>query len=252
MLHIELVTLFPAMFDALTEQGVVGRAIKQGLARLNCVNPRDFTQDSHRTVDDRPYGGGPGMLMMVEPLLAAVRHSQKQLASAGCKAPKVVYLSPQGQQFSQQKAQQISESQGLILVCGRYEGVDERFINEVVDEEWSIGDFVVSGGELPAMLMLDAAIRLLPGALGHGESAQQDSFVGQLLDCPHYTRPEDWQGNLVPPVLLSGDHKKIRRWRLAQSLERTVERRPDLLRDRAFDNEETDLLAAYWQGRQYD
>lgn len=235
-MRLDVVTLFPGMFDALRE-GVSGRAIKRGLVDLQLWNPRDYTQDVHRTVDDRPYGGGPGMVMMVAPLVAAIEDA-KQAAPAS----RVVYLSPQGKRFDQQAAEQLSQLDGLILIAGRYEGIDERVIDTFVDEEWSLGDYVLSGGELPAMVLMDSVIRLLPGALGHADSAQQDSFVDGLLDCPHYTRPEEVLGQTVPDVLLSGNHERIRRWRLQQALGRTWLRRPDLIKDRELSEEEQLLL----------
>lgn len=224
-MKIAVVTLFPEMFTAVTDFGVSGRAVKQGLLELAHFNPRQFTSDRHQTVDDRPYGGGPGMVMMIEPLRSAITDARQWIAGSA----KVVYLSPQGQVLNQQGVRSLATSGDLILVCGRYEGVDERLITLEVDEEWSIGDYVLSGGELPAMVMLDAIIRQLPGALGHSNSASEDSFANGLLDCPHYTRPEQYEGLAVPEVLLSGNHAKIRQWRHEQSLQRTRQRRPDLL-----------------------
>lgn len=235
-MRFDVVTLFPEMFEAL-RAGIPGRACDKGLASIHCWNPRDYADDIHRTVDDRPYGGGPGMVMKVEPLRAAISDARK--ASRGSK---VIYLSPQGERFDQEAAQQMSQTDGLILLAGRYEGIDERLIELDVDEEWSLGDYVLSGGELAAMVMIDAMIRLLPGALGHRQSAQQDSHVDGLLDCPHYTRPEMIDGLMVPQVLLSGDHEKIRQWRLQQSLGRTWLRRPDLLKQRDMSAEESNLL----------
>jgi len=221
-----VITLFPEMFTALTEYGVVGRAFREEAPKVSllCVNPREFTTDKHQTVDDRPYGGGPGMVMRAEPLAAAVAFAREQLPRA-----KVIYLSPQGSQLNQEAVQQFAARDEMILVAGRYEGVDERFIQSCVDEEWSIGDYVLSGGELAAMVWVDAVVRLLPGVLGHQESAAQDSFSEGVLDCPHYTRPESWNEQRVPEVLLSGDHEAIRRWRREQSQQRTQQRRPDLL-----------------------
>jgi tRNA (guanine37-N1)-methyltransferase len=224
-MRLGIVTLFPEMFAALTDYGVVGRAFREGICSLQCWNPRDFTTDRHKTVDDRPYGGGPGMVMRVEPLAAAVAAARQTLPEA-----KVIYLSPQGKVLAQSGVNGLAHSSQLILVAGRYEGVDERFIQGCVDEEWSIGDYVLSGGELAAMVLVDAMVRQLPGVLGHDESAQQDSFSEGLLDCPHYTRPESWDGREVPAVLLGGNHEKIRRWRQEQALQRTRERRPDLLK----------------------
>ncbi|MDP5030266.1 MAG: tRNA (guanosine(37)-N1)-methyltransferase TrmD [Paraglaciecola sp.] len=236
-----VVTLFPEMLQMFTQQGVTGRAVKNGKVQVECFNPRDFTHDKHRTVDDRPYGGGPGMLMMVQPLKDAILAAK---TAAGEKT-KVIYLSPQGKKLDQAGVRELAENTSLILVAGRYEGIDERVIQSQVDEEWSIGDYVLSGGELPAMILMDAISRLVPGVLGHEQSAQQDSFSDGLLDCPHYTRPENLDGKLVPKVLLSGDHDKIRQWRLQQSLGRTWLRRPELLNDLALTEEQQRLLAEY-------
>ncbi len=244
-MQIAVVSLFPEMFAAVSEYGVSGRALKQGLASLHCVNPRDFTSDRHRTVDDRPYGGGPGMLMKVDPLRQAIGAAR---ARAGQQGP-VIYLSPQGERFDQAMATMLAEQPSMVLVAGRYEGVDERLIETAVDRELSIGDFVLSGGELAAMVVIDAVIRQLPGALGHARSADEDSFSDGLLDCPHYTRPEVFEGRRVPEVLLSGDHGEIRRWRLRQALGRTLERRPDLLEQRTLTTEEQELLAEYLRER---
>jgi tRNA (guanine37-N1)-methyltransferase len=220
-----VITLFPEMFSALTESGVSRRALQSNLYTLQSWNPRQFTQDRHKTVDDRPYGGGPGMVMLYQPLKDTLQAIRAQASTR----PHVVYLSPQGKPLTQAKVAVLAEREHLVLLCGRYEGVDERLLISEVDEEISIGDFVVSGGELPAMMLMDAVIRLLPGALGHAQSAEQDSFSDGLLDCPHYTRPEEIDGMAVPSVLLEGNHAKIAAWRQAQKLERTRERRPDLL-----------------------
>jgi len=236
-----VVTLFPEMLQALTEQGVSGRAVKQDKVSVACWNPRDFTHDKHQTVDDRPYGGGPGMLMKVQPLRDAI-HAAKAAAGEGAK---VIYMSPQGRKLDQQGVLELVQQEKLILVAGRYEGIDERLIDDEIDEEWSIGDFVLSGGELAAMTLMDAVIRLVPGVLGHEQSAQQDSFMEGLLDCPHYTRPEDYDGQLVPEVLLSGNHEKIRKWRLKQALGRTWQRRPDLLAALELTTEQQKLLTEY-------
>lgn len=240
-MQIAVVSLFPDMFDAVTAYGVTGRAVKLGLVRVSHSNPRDFTVDKHRTVDDRPYGGGPGMLMKIDPLRQAIAAAKEQVRAQA----RVVYLSPQGQRFDHRKAVEMAQEEALILVAGRYEGVDERLIETEVDEELSIGDYVLSGGELAAMVVIDAVTRQLPGVLGHGASAEEDSYVNGLLDCPHYTRPEAFAGRVVPDVLLSGDHEKIRRWRLKQALGRTYERRPDLLQGRVMTPEEQELLADY-------
>jgi tRNA (guanine37-N1)-methyltransferase len=244
-MRIALVSLFPEMFSAVSDHGVVGRAVEQNLVTLSHSNPRDYTADKHRTVDDRPYGGGPGMLMKIEPLQQAIA-AAREVAGQGAK---VVYLSPQGKRFGHSMALELAELEGLILVAGRYEGVDERLIEAQVDEELSIGDYVLSGGELAAMVVIDAVTRQLPGVLGHECSAQEESFVNDLLDCPHYTRPERHEERDVPDVLLSGNHKEIRRWRLKQALGRTRERRPDLLQGRAMTPEEETLLAEYLRER---
>ncbi|WP_428239764.1 tRNA (guanosine(37)-N1)-methyltransferase TrmD [Gynuella sp.] len=238
-----IVSLFPEMFGAVTDSGVTGRAVKKGLIEVDFWNPRDFTQDVHRTVDDRPFGGGPGMVMKVEPLLAALR-AAKARAGAGVRT---IYLSPQGRQLDQPGVSELVEAEKLILVCGRYEGIDERIIETEIDEEWSIGDFVLSGGELAAMCLFDAVSRQVPGVLGHEGSAEQDSFMNGLLDCPHYTRPEIFKGLAVPQVLLSGHHENIRRWRLKQSLGRTWLKRPDLLQHRNLDKLEQTLLDEFMQ-----
>lgn len=238
-LWVGAVTLFPEMFSVFTEQGVFGRAVRNGIIDFNCFNPRDFALDKHNTVDDRPYGGGPGMLMMVQPLRDAI-HAAK---AAGGQGAKVIYLSPQGRKLDQQGVRELSENQRLILVCGRYEGIDERVIEAEIDEEWSIGDYVLSGGELPALTLIDAVSRYIPGVLGHKLSAEQDSFSDGLLDCPHYTRPEVLDDKQVPEVLLSGNHKAIETWRLTESLRRTWLRRPELFNHLALTDEQTKLLA---------
>jgi tRNA (guanine37-N1)-methyltransferase len=241
---IGVITLFPEMFSAVTEYGVVGKAFKQGKAQLTLWNPRDFTTDKHRTVDDRPYGGGPGMLMKVEPLAKAIEAAKQAALEAEPKqqAAKVVYLSPQGVPMVQAKVAQEATGEKLILVAGRYEGIDERLIDSLIDEQWSIGDFVLSGGELPAMSIIDAMVRLLPGVLGHSDSANEDSFSDGLLDCPHYTRPELLDGQAVPKVLLSGDHKAIAKWRHQQALGRTLKFRPELIDKRTLSSEEQKLM----------
>lgn len=243
----DIVTLFPEMFSALTESGVTARALKQGYYQIGLHNPRDFTQDRHRTVDDRPYGGGPGMVMMPAPLQAAIQQAKQQVVHSECgtKPAKVIYLSPQGRPLNQGLVTELLNESHLILVAGRYEGVDERLIRQEVDLELSIGDYVLSGGELGVMVVMDAVIRQIPGVLGHADSAEQDSFRHGLLDCPHYTRPECHQGALVPAVLLSGDHAAIAEWRLMQSLGRTEERRPDLLAQYELTRKEQQLLEIY-------
>jgi tRNA (guanine37-N1)-methyltransferase len=236
-MRIDVVTLFPEMIRERSSQGIQGRALAQGLVELVTWNPRDFSTDKHRSVDDRPYGGGPGMVMQVQPLCAAIRAAR----AAGPQAD-VIYLSPQGQRFTQQRARELAQQERIILVAGRYEGIDERVIGLEVDEELSIGDYVLSGGELPALLVMDAVTRLLPGALGDENSAQEDSFMDGLLDYPHYTRPEQIEGRPVPEVLLGGNHAAIRRWRHKQALGRTWQRRPDLLEDMQLDVEQQALL----------
>lgn len=239
MLDVQVLTLMPSMFEALTQYGVSGRAVEKGLLGVHCVNPRDYAEDRHRTVDDKPYGGGPGMVMAVRPLKAALSAAQARFDS---QAP-VIYLSPQGRKLQQSDVARFSGFDRMILLCGRYEGIDERFVEAYVDEEISIGDYVLSGGELPAMVLLDAMIRLLPGALGSEESAAQDSFsTANLLDHPHYTRPENVDGMAVPEVLLSGDHAKIAEWREQQSLKRTLERRPDLIEESELTTRQLILL----------
>lgn len=241
MLKIAVVSIFPEMFNAIADFGISGRAIKQGLVELKTWTPRDFAHDRHSTVDERPYGGGPGMVMMVQPLRDAIAAARSW---AGNDA-KVIYLSPQGRTLDQTGVTELSGYPNMVLVAGRYEGIDERLLQTVIDEEWSIGDYVLSGGELPAMVLIDAVIRMVPGALGHVLSAEQDSFTDGLLDCPHYTRPEDFEGMRVPEVLLSGNHELIRRWRLKQSLGRTWLRRPDLLQARNLTEEQQKLLTEY-------
>jgi tRNA (guanine37-N1)-methyltransferase len=247
MLQFDVITLFPQMFDAVTASGVIGRAREKGFYQLVAWNPRDFAHNAYRTVDDRPYGGGPGMVMMPEPLgkaLAAARQRQK---STGVKRPRVIHLSPQGRLLNHHRVMELAAGQGMVLLAGRYEGVDERVIAREVDDEISIGDYVLSGGELAAMVVIDCIVRQLPGVLGDAESASQDSFVNGLLDCPHYTRPEVYEGEPVPQVLLSGNHAEIRRWRLKQALGRTWQRRPDLLRQRALSDDERGLLEEFKQ-----
>ena len=241
MMQIEVISLFPEMFTALTEHGITSRAKQRDLYQLNLINPREYTQDVHHTVDDRPYGGGPGMVMMAEPLAAAIKDAKASLQAKGL-TPKVIHLSPRGQPLTHEKVMALKDNQGLVLLASRYEGVDQRVLESLVDEEISIGDYVLSGGELPAMVLLDAIIRQLPGALGDADSAQEDSFVNGLLDYPHYTRPEVFKGLAVPSVLLSGHHAKIRQWRLQQSLLLTRAKRPDLLAARQLTKEEARLL----------
>ena len=240
-LRFDVITLFPEMFVALTESGITRRALERGLWQLACWNPRQWARDVHRTVDDRPYGGGPGMVMMAAPLEQAIAAAK---VGAGGTA-KVICLSPQGRRIDQRRVKELAAGDGAILLCGRYEGIDERLMERCVDEELSLGDFVLSGGELAAMALMDACIRQLPGALNDEASAVEDSFAAGWLDCPHYTRPEVYEGCSVPDVLLSGNHERIRRWRLKQALGRTWQRRPDLLEARALSREEADLLAEF-------
>ena len=240
-MRIDVITLFPESLEGLADLGVTGRAIREGRVLLKTWNPRDFATDRHRTVDDRPYGGGPGMVMAVEPLRSTIAAAQSEQAS---ETP-VSLMSPQGRKLNQAGVEELAARQGLILVCGRYEGIDERLIQSEVDEEWSIGDYVISGGELAAAVIIDSVTRLLPGVLGHEQSAVEDSFVDDLLDHPHYTRPEVVGGEAVPQVLLSGDHEAIRRWRRKQALGRTWQRRPDLLENRQLDKEAELLLKEF-------
>lgn len=233
-----VVSLFPEMVSTIADYGVVGRALDRGLVSLDFENPRDHTSDAHRTVDDRPYGGGPGMVMKFEPLAKAVRDSRAKMPEGS----PVVYLSPQGAVFDQSVAKRYAALPGLVLLAGRYEGIDERLVESEVDEELSLGDFVLSGGEVAAMAVIDAVVRLLPEVLGDEESAQQDSFEGGLLDYPHYTRPEVLEGREVPDVLVSGDHARIARWRQKQALGRSFLRRPDLLQELVLDDEQQELL----------
>ncbi len=235
-MYIQAVTLFAEMFHSITEHGVTGRALQRGLWRFDAINPRQFADNKLGYIDDRPFGGGPGMIMMAEPLKAAIDTAKSRQNG------KVIYLSPQGAPLTHRKVIELSELEGLILVCGRYEGIDERLLTSSVDEEISIGDFVVSGGELPAMMLMDAVLRLIPGVLGDADSARQDSFANGLLDCPHYTRPIEFQGMAVPAVLRSGNHALIAEWRLEQALRRTLLRRPDLLAERELTPEESRLL----------
>ena len=239
-MRIQVITLFPEEFSPLVSLGVTGRGISSGKVALELLNPREFATDRHRTVDDRPYGGGPGMVMAVEPLRSTIRAAKERAGLA-----KASLLSPQGRPLDQDAVRELAQREELIFVCGRYEGIDERLIELEIDEEWSIGDYVLSGGELAAAVLIDAVTRLLPGVLGDEQSAQQDSFMDGLLDCQHYTRPEEIEGLTVPPVLLSGDHGAIERWRKKQSLGRTWLRRPELLEELALDTESAALLAEF-------
>lgn len=238
----DVVTLFPQMFDAISQFGITSRAFEKKIVELSLWNPRDFTTDNHRTVDDRPYGGGPGMVMLAEPLEQAIAAAKARQQAAGVVSPKVIHLSPSGKPLTHEIVMSLADEQGFVLLASRYEGVDERVLSRLVDEEYSIGDYVLSGGELPAMVLMDAVIRQLPGVLGDADSAIEDSFVNGLLDCPHYTRPQEYAGMRVPEVLLSGNHAKIKQWRLKMSLQRTRDKRPDLLVERPLSKEESRLL----------
>lgn len=240
-MRIDVITLFPELVQALQDYGVVGRALRAEHVELSLTNPRDFTADVNNRVDDRPYGGGPGMVLQYAPLSLALDKVESQSSTQ----PKVVYLSPQGRQLDQKTVRSLSQHKHIVLLCGRYEGVDERLIDTRVDEELSIGDYVISGGELAAMVLIDAMVRTLPGVLGDEQSAEQDSFEQGLLDCPHYTRPESIDGCDVPDVLLSGDHQKIAQWRLKQMLGRTFTRRPDMMEKRQLSEQEQQLLDEY-------
>ncbi len=243
-MRFDVISLFPELFEIVTRHGVTGRAVQRRIVDLALWNPRDYTTDRHRSVDDRPYGGGPGMVMLVKPLRDAIRAARAQAP-----ASRVIYLSPQGRRLDQVAVVDLAARPGMILVAGRYEGIDQRVIDGEVDEEWSIGDYVLSGGELAAMVMMDAVIRVLPGVLGHEQSAEQDSFMAGLLDHPHYTRPEEIDGATVPAVLMQGDHEAIRRWRLKQALGRTWLKRPDLLQSLALTAEQQLLLAEFKRER---
>ena len=240
-LRFAAVTLFPEMFEAITRFGISRRAFEKGISTLTAHNPRDFATDRYKTIDDRPFGGGPGMVMMPEPLEKAIDAARAATQADGAVAT-VIYLSPQGVPLTDGLVRDLAQKKALVFVCGRYEGIDERVIQRQVDLEISIGDFVVSGGELPAMMLMDAILRYQPGVLNDTQSAEEDSFATGLLDCPHYTRPEIYEDCAVPEVLLSGNHAKIRVWRLAESLKRTRNRRPDLLEGRALSKEEMQLL----------
>ena len=244
-MRVDVVTLFPEMFTALTEHGVTGRAVRQGLIELACWNPRDYARDRHRTVDDRPFGGGPGMLMKTGPLLDCLAAVREDTGAEAASVSRVVYLSPQGSRLDHATVARLAGTPRLALLCGRYQGIDQRVIDSAVDEEVSLGDFVISGGEIAAMALIDAMIRLLPGALGDRDSAAGDSFADGLLLGPEYTRPEEVAGGKAPAVLLSGDHEAIRRWRLMQKLGATWRKRPDLLAGRELNEEEQQLLDEY-------
>jgi tRNA (guanine37-N1)-methyltransferase len=242
VIQFDIVTLFPPMFDAISQHGITARALENKLYSLSLWNPRDYTTDNHRTVDDRPYGGGPGMVMLAEPLEQAIQAAKAKQIAAGVAKPKVIHMSPSGKPLTHEIVMQLVAEQGLVVLASRYEGVDQRLLDRMVDAEYSIGDYVLSGGELPAMVLMDAIVRQLPGALGGADSAIEDSFVDGLLDCPHYTRPEEYAGAKVPDVLTSGNHAKIKQWRLKMSLKRTRDQRPDLLAVRSLSKEESRLL----------
>jgi tRNA (guanine37-N1)-methyltransferase len=245
MINFDVVTLFPEMFVALTDSGITQRARDKGFYQLVLWNPRDFSGNAYRSVDDRPYGGGPGMVMSAEPLAKAMRAARQRQESSGIRGTRTIYLSPQGRPMTQRVVEELQDQKGLVLLAGRYEGVDERLLQNEVDDEISIGDYVLSGGELPAMVLMDALIRRIPGVLNDAESAKQDSFVEGLLDCPHYTRPEVFGNEAVPAVLLSGHHAEIETWRMKQALGRTWQRRPDLLEKLRLTTAQAKLLEEY-------
>ena len=248
-MQLGIVTLFPEMFAAVTEHGISGRAVRSGLMNLELFNPRDYTTDKHRTVDDKPFGGGPGMLMKTEPLMASIAAARKAVAEKqmiGEKA-RVIYLSPQGQTLKQDSIIDLAKRESMVLLCGRYQGIDNRVLESEIDEEWSLGDFVITGGELAAMTLIDAMTRFQPGALGNEGSALEDSFSNGLLHSPEYTRPQSIDGSDVPKVLLSGDHEAIRKWRLKQSLGATWLKRPDLLQAMSLEIEQEELLEQFKQ-----
>jgi tRNA (guanine37-N1)-methyltransferase len=249
-MRFDVVTIFPEMFDAIADFGITRRALDEKRFGFATWNPRDFASDAHRTVDDRPYGGGPGMVMLAEPLEAAIDRAVGAQKEAGVASPKVVLMSPQGDRLGERLLHELGREAGLVLVAGRYEGIDERLVRRCVDREVSIGDFVTSGGELPAMVLIDCLVRRLPGSLNDERSAGEDSFSSGLLDWPHYTRPESWKGMEVPKVLVSGNHAAIARWRRKQALGRTWERRPDLLEGRALSKEDAQLLEEYRREQQ--
>ena len=250
MKQFDVITIFPAMLDALADHGITARALDEKRFGLKGWDPRDFAEDNYRRVDDRPYGGGPGMVMMAEPLQKCIDAAKQRQRDAGVERPKVVLMSPQGERLSEALVKELAEEDGLVIVAGRYEGVDERLVQRSVDREVSIGDYVTSGGELPAMVLIDCVVRRLPGSLNDAESAAQDSFSDGLLDWPHYTRPEQWQGARVPDVLMSGNHAAIARWRRKTALGRTWDRRPDLVDEAALSREDRQLLEEYRREQQ--
>jgi tRNA (guanine37-N1)-methyltransferase len=248
--HFDVITIFPEMFDALVDHGITRRALDEKRFELKTWDPRDFTTDNYRRVDDRPYGGGPGMVMLAEPLRASIDAAKSRQCDAGVARPKVLLMSPQGERLSEALVQELANEPGLVLIAGRYEGVDERLVKQCVDREVSIGDYVTSGGELPAMVVIDCLVRRLPGSLNDAESALQDSFSAGLLDWPHYTRPEEWNETRVPDVLLSGNHAAIARWRRKQALGRTYDRRPELVDESRLAREDRQLLEEYRREQQ--
>ena len=250
MNHFDVITIFPEMFDALADHGITRRALDEKVFELKAWDPRDFTSDNYRRVDDRPYGGGPGMVMLPDPLQACIDAAKARQREAGVEAPKVVLMSPQGERLGEELVKELASEPGLVVIAGRYEGVDERLVERSVDREVSIGDYVTSGGELPAMVMIDCIVRRLPGVLNDAESAAQDSFSAGLLDWPHYTRPEQWKDAKVPEVLMSGNHAAIARWRRKQALGRTWERRPELLEEAKLSKEDRQLLDEYRKEQQ--
>ena len=250
MTRFDVITIFPEMFDALLDHGITRRAGDAGIFALQAWDPRQFAADGYRRIDDRPYGGGPGMVMMAEPLQACIEAARARQAQAGVAAPKALLMSPQGRRLDEALVRELSQEPGLVVIAGRYEGVDERLVQRSVDLEVSIGDYVTSGGELPAMVLLDCLVRRLPGSLNDAESAEQDSFSAGMLDWPHYTRPEQWQDVPVPDVLLSGNHAAIARWRRKQALGRTYDRRPDLVEGRSLTKEDRQLLEEYRREQQ--
>jgi len=244
-MRFDVITIFPEMFEALSRHGITRRALEELRFELKLWDPRDFTTDNYRRVDDRPYGGGPGMVMMAEPIEACVDAARQRQCAAGVPSPKVLLMSPQGERLTEALVRSLAEEPGLVLIAGRYEGIDERLVGRCVDREISIGDYVTSGGELPAMVVIDCLVRRLPGSLNDAESAAQDSFSAGMLDWPHYTRPEEWKDARVPEVLLSGNHAAIARWRRKQALGRTYDRRPDLVDERTLSKEDRQLLEEY-------
>ena len=250
MNRFDVITLFPEMFDALADHGITRRALDEKAFELKTWDPRDFTTDNYRRVDDRPYGGGPGMVMLPDPLQASIDAARKRQVEAGVEAPVVVLMSPQGERLDEGLVKELASQPGLVIIAGRYEGLDERLVKESVDREVSIGDYVTSGGELPAMVLIDCIVRKLPGVLNDSESAVQDSFSDGLLDWPHYTRPEEWKGSKVPDVLLSGNHAAIARWRRKQALGRTWDRRRELLDESKLSREDRQLLEEYRREQQ--